>query len=297
MINLKKILGRKARAKIIYSLKFLPDKPYLQLFYFATTGKFINFRNPKGYNEKLQWLKIHDKHPEYSTLVDKVAVRNHIAEQLGEEYLFPLLGYWDSFDKIDFSKLPEKFVLKCNHDSGSTKIIKNKSALTEADFQELNEHFTKKLNRDFFYAGREYPYKNIKPYIIAEELMAEEGSPDKSIEDYKFFCFNGEPKVVLIVTDRNTDCRFDYFDMDFNHLDIIDHCPHADKPIEKPQNFDKMKEIAAKLTKGMKSVRMDLYEINGKIYFGEYTFFSGGGFDLYKQPEWERQMGDWIDLS
>lgn len=297
MFDLKKILGRNIREKLMYGLSFLPDKMYLQIFYFATTGKFINFKNPKGYNEKLQWLKVNNRRPEYSSLVDKLAVREHIKEVLGEEYLFPLLGYWENFDDIDFSALPEQFVLKCNHDSGSTKVIKDKSALTEENIAELKSHFDRRMKRDFFYAGREYPYKGIKPYIIAEQMMIDEAHPENSIEDYKFFCFNGEPKVVLIVTDRSTDCRFDYFDMNFNHLDIIDHCPHSDKQISKPKCFDEMKEIAARLSKNMKTVRMDLYEINGKIYFGEYTFFSGGGFDLYVQPEWERQMGDWIDLS
>ncbi len=297
MFVLKKILGRNIRGKLMDALIFLPDKPYLQLFYFATTGKFINFKKPVGFNEKLQWLKLNDRHPEYSKLVDKLAVREHIKETLGEEYLFPLLGYWESFDEIDFSKLPEQFVLKCNHDSGSTKVIKSKSALTAEDMEALRKFFKRRLKYDFFYAGREYPYKGIKPYIMAEQMMIDDKNPESSIEDYKFFCFNGEPKVVLIVTDRSTDCRFDYFDMDFNHLDIIDHCPHSDKIINKPARFDEMKEIAAKLSQGMKTVRMDLYEINGKIYFGEYTFFSGGGFDLYVQPEWERQMGDWIDLS
>ncbi len=294
MFNLKKLLGRNVRGKIMYSLKFLPDKPYLQMFYFATTGKFINFKNPQGYNEKLQWLKINNKHPEYGPLVDKLAVRDHIKKELGEEYLFPLLGAYESFDDIDFSSLPNQFVMKCNHDSGSTKIIKDKASLSEEDMKELRQHFTKKLNRDFFYAGREYPYKGIKPYIMIEKLMVDEGKSD--ITDYKFFCFDGVPKVVLIATDRQTNCRFDYFDMDFNHLDIIDHCPQSEKPIDKPVCFDQMKELASKLSQGIKTVRMDFYEINGQIYFGEYTFFSGGGFDLYIQPEWEKQMGDWVNV-
>lgn len=296
MINLKKLLGQNARVNLMYALRFLPDKLYLQLFYFATSGKFINFKNPVGYNEKLQWLKLNNKRPEYSKLVDKFAVREHIEKELGSEYLFPLLGHYERFEDIDFDALPEKFVLKCNHDSGSTKIV-TKSELTKEKMKELKKHFNTRVRRDFYHAGREYPYKGIKPYIMAEQLMTYDDAPDKSIEDYKFFCFDGVPKVVLIATDRQTDCRFDYFDMDFNHLDIIDHHPHADKPIPKPECFEEMKELAARLSKGMTTVRMDFYEINGKIYFGEYTFFSGGGFDIYVQPEWEKQMGDWIVLS
>ena len=281
----------------MHALSFLPDKPYLQLFYFATTRKFINFKNPKGFNEKLQWLKVNDKRPEYSQLVDKLAVRDHIAEILGEEYLFPLLGKWESFNDIDFDSLPNQFVLKCNHDSGSTKVIKDKSALTQADFDEMNEFYTRRLNRDFFFAGREYPYKGIKPYIIAEQLMVDETTPEKSIEDYKFFCFNGEPKVMFIATDRATDCKFDFFDMDFNHLDLVNIHPNADKPIEKPEKFEEMKDLAAKLSKGMRHVRIDLYELNGKIYFGEYTFFHGGGFQLCHPDKWERTLGECIDIT
>lgn len=296
MIDLKKFFSPSFRGKIMYLLSFLPDKPYLQLFYFATTGKFINFKNPKGFNEKLQWLKVNDKHSEYTKLVDKLAVREHIKETLGEEYLFPILGCWESFDEIDFDTLPEKFVLKCNHDSGSTKVIKNMSELTEEKLNELRAFFKKRLRRDFFYAGREYPYKKIKPYIIAEQFMVDESAPEKSIEDYKFFCFNGEPKIMFVATDRNVDVKFDFFDMDFNHLDIVNIHPQSGKNLEKPVMFDEMKKIAAKLSKGIKHVRIDLYELNGKIYFGEYTFFHGGGFSLFYPSEWERKLGDWIDI-
>lgn len=297
MIDLRNIFSRDFRSKMMYALSFLPDKMYLQLFYFATTRKFINFKNPKGFCEKIQWLKVNDRRLEYSQLVDKLAVRDHITEVLGEEYLFPLLGKWESFQDIDFDSLPEQFVIKCNHDSGSTKVIKNKSLLTAEEINEMKEFYSARLKQDFYYAGREYPYKGIKPYIIAEQLMTDETAPEKSIEDYKFFCFNGEPKVMFIATDRATDCKFDFFDMNFNHLDLVNIHPNADKPIPKPEKFDEMKELAAKLSQGMRHVRIDLYELNGKIYFGEYTFFHGGGFQLCHPEKWERQLGDWIDIS
>lgn len=297
MIDLRNIFSRDFRSKMMYALSFLPDKMYLQLFYFATTRKFINFKNPKGFCEKIQWLKVNDRRLEYSQLVDKLAVRDHITEVLGEEYLFPLLGKWESFQDIDFDSLPEQFVIKCNHDSGSTKVIKNKSLLTAEEINEMKEFYSARLKQDFYYAGREYPYKGIKPYIIAEQLMTDETAPEKSIEDYKFFCFNGEPKVMFIATDRATDCKFDFFDMNFNHLDLVNIHPNADKPIPKPEKFDEMKELAAKLSQGMRHVRIDLYELNGKIYFGEYTFFHGGGFQLCHPEKWERQLGDWIDIT
>lgn len=296
MVDLRKIFCPKVRGKVMYGLSFLPDKLYLQIFYFATTGKFINFKNPKGFNEKQQWLKVNNRHQEYSKLVDKLRVRDHINEQLGEGHVFDILGYWKSFDDIDFDKLPDSFVLKCNHDSGSTTVIRDKSKLTEEDFERMRKLYTKRLSKDFFYAGREYPYKNLDRYIMAEKLMIDEENPEKSIEDYKFFCFNGEPKVMFVATDRSTDCRFDFFDMDFNHLDLINIHPNADKPIKKPEMFEEMKEIAAKLSKDIPFVRIDLYQLNGKIYFGEYTFFHGGGFQLCHPAKWERQLGDWIDI-
>jgi len=297
MIDLRKYFNRKVRGAVMYALSFLPDKLYLQLFYFSTTGRLINFKNPKGYNEKLQWLKVNDRRPEYSRLVDKLALREHIAEVLGEEYLFPLLGHWEKFDDIDFDKLPDRFVLKCNHDSGSVKVIKDKSELTPEYLEELRAFYTKKLSRDFYYAGREYPYKGMKRCIMAEQFMVDERNPDSAIDDFKFFCFNGEPKMMFVATDRSTDCKFDFYDMEFNHLDIFNIHPNADKPIEKPALFEEMKALAAKLSQGMRHVRIDFYELNGRIYFGEYTFFHGGGFQLFHPEEWERRLGDWIDIS
>ena len=296
MIDLRKILGPQVRGKLMYGLSFLPDALYLRIFYFATTGRMLHLKNPKGYNEKLQWLKLHARNPAYRELVDKLALREHIKACLGEDYLFPLLGQWRTFDEIDFSTLPEQFVLKCNHDSGSTKVITNKSAMTQEEKRLLKAHFDRKMKHDFYYAGREYPYKGIQRYILAEQLMVDESDPSHSLEDYKFFCFDGEPKLMFVATDRSTDCRFDFFDMDFNHLDIQNIHPNADKPIQKPEKFEEMKQIAAELSKGMRQVRIDLYELNGRIYFGEYTFFHGGGFRLFEPEEWERRLGDWIEI-
>lgn len=296
-MDLKKILSRKVRGKLMDSLTFLPDELYIRLFFFAVTGKTLNLKDPQTFEEKQQWLKLHDQHPEYSELVDKLAVRKHIDECLGKGHCFPLLGVWDRFEDIDFKSLPDEFALKCNHDSGSTKIIHNKSFLTESDISALEKHFNARLKQDFFKAGREYPYKGIKPCIIAEQLMHDAQNPEKDIEDYKFFCFDGEPKIMFVATDRSTDCRFDFFDMDFHHLDITNIHPQSGKTIEKPAQFDKMKQIAAKLSKGMKFVRVDLYQLNGNVYFGEYTFFHGGGFCEFYPKEWENRLGEWIQLE
>lgn len=297
MINLKRIIPRNLREEIMYALSFLPDEPYIKLFYYCTTGRKLNLKNPKGFNEKLNWLKLHDKHLEYSQLADKYAVREHINRVLGEGHLFPLLGKWERFEDIDFSSLPDRFVLKCNHDSGSVKIIHDKSLLTEKEKRNLQLFYNKRLKRNFFYAGREYCYKGIdNRYILAEQLMEEESNPGGSIEDFKFYCFDGKPLIMLIVTDRETDCRFDYFDMNFHHLDIMRRHPNAGKRIEKPAMFEEMKQIATVLSQEMRCVRIDLYQLNGKIYFGEYTFFPGGGFELFRPNKWERQLGEFIHL-
>lgn len=174
-------------------------------------------------------------------------------------------------------------MLKCNHDSGSVKIIKSKS---DIDHEKLNKFFEDRLKLNPYVIGREYPYKNVKPMIMAEAYMTPQGEED--INDYKFFCFNGKPEIMFIATDRSTDVKFDFFDMDFNHLDIVNIHPQSGNEIEKPKNFDKMVEIAAKLSQGMKFVRIDLYDVNGKIYFGEYTFFHGGGFWPFSPTEWEK---------
>ncbi|MBO5357299.1 MAG: glycosyl transferase [Clostridia bacterium] len=292
-MDYKKIFkSREFRLKLINCLRFIPNKPYLKMVYKVKTGKKLNLKNPKGFCEKLNWLKINKIHPEYTDLVDKIKVREYITEKLGEDICFPVYGQWERYEDIDFEKLPNEFVLKCNHDSGSVKIIKDKSTI---DHKELSKFFKARLKINPYAIGREYPYKNVKPMIMAEKFMTPEGESD--INDYKFFCFNGKPEIMFIATERSIDCKFDFFDMEFNHLDIENIHPMSDKNIEKPALFDEMKKIAAKLSEGMESVRIDLYQINGKVYFGEFTFFHGGGFWPFTPEVWEEKLGDLIDLS
>ena len=292
MIDYKKIVrSRELRIKISNFLSFVPDRPYLKMVYYMKTGEHLNLDNPVGFNEKQNWLKLHDIHPEYTRLVDKYEVRSVIREILGDGYMFPMLGVWDKYDSIDFSSLPEQFVLKCTHDSQSVKIVTNKSSINHDDFRKF---YTGRLKINPFNMGREYPYKNVRPRIIAEELMVAEGG----INDYKFFCFDGKPEIMFIATDRASgDTRFDFFDMEFNHLDIVNIHPQSDKgDIKKPVCFEEMKQIAAKCSRGMKFVRIDLYEINGRVYFGEYTFFHGGAFWPMKPEHWEKDLGDLIKI-
>lgn len=284
------------RDKIMNALSFLPDKLYLQLFYFACEGKFINFKKPVTFCDKMNWLKIYDRHPEYSKLADKLAVRDFIKEEFGEKYLFPIYGYWRSFDQIDFDQLPEQFVLKCNHDSGSVKIIKDKKELTEEEIDELRKFYDRRLKKDFFFAGREFPYKGIERYVFAEKYMKGSKNDLEAFEDYKFMCFNGVPKIMYIESERDIGVKMDAYDMDFCPVDIEGDKPKSGRIIEKPCYFDEMKAMAEKLAKGIKFVRIDFRVLDNQVYFGEFTFYDNGGFRSFRPEEWDCKLASWIDL-
>ncbi len=285
---IRRVIARLAREGVF---NFLPDKAFLKLLFWARTGKRLNLKNPRTYNEKLQWLKLYDRNPEYTKMVDKYEVRKYISEKIGEEYLIPLLGVWESFDEIDFDSLPEQFVLKCTHDSGGLVICKDKSKL---DLAVAKKKINKCLKRNFYKYNREWVYKNVKPRIIAEKYMVDESGTE--LKDYKFFCFDGEPRAMFIATDRPHDTRFDFFDMQFNHLPFLNGHPMATKEIKKPTGFDKMAELSRILSADMRHVRTDFYDINGKIYFGEITFFHHSGFTPFEPEEWDYKFGEWINL-
>lgn len=279
--------------KIKYALRFVPDKAYIQLYYFLRFRRFCNFKNPKTYNEKLNWLKLHDHNPDYEKMVDKSTAKNYAASIIGEQYIIPTLGVWDSFDEIEFDEMPNQFVLKCTHDSEGLIIVKDKSQL---DFKKAKFKMESALKQNFFYIGREWCYKNIKPRILAEQYM--EDSIDKELRDYKFFCFDGEPKALFIATDRGIDqTKFDYFDTEFNHLDFIQSYPNSETPIREPINFGKMIELSRILSRGMKHVRVDLYEINNQVYFGELTFYHYSGLVPFIPEKWDCIFGGWLDIS
>lgn len=293
MFDYKKIISnRELRLKLINLLRFIPDKPYLKMVYRIKTGKKLNLKQPKTFCDKLNWMKLYDRHPEHTRLVDKVAVRDYLKEVLGEDICIPMLGAWDHYDEIDFDTLPEKFVLKCNHDSGSVKIITDKAAINHA---EMRSFYESRLKQNPFVLGREYPYRDVCPKIYAEQYMVPQG--DQDINDYKFFCFHGKPEILFVATERSTDCKFDFFDMEFRHLDIVNIHPQSEHSVPKPQTFEEMKRLAAKLSAGMKFVRIDLYEINGKVYFSEFTMYHAGGFWPMTPEEWEYKLGDLIQLN
>ena len=272
----------------------LTDEEYLKRKYKARMGCNLDLENPKTFNEKLQWLKIHDRKPIYTTMVDKYEVKRYVADLIGEEYIIPTLSVWEHFDDIDFDKLPEQFVLKCTHDSGGLVICRDKNKF---DKKAAKKKIEKCLKRNYYYQGREWPYKNVKPRILAEKYM--EDNTTQELRDYKFFCFNGEVKALYIASERqksNIETKFDFFDTDFNHLDIKNGHPNALVTPRKPVNFNKMKELSSKLSIGIPHLRVDFYEVDNKIYFGELTFSHMSGLMPFEPEEWDRVFGDWILL-
>lgn len=272
----------------------MDDKKYIEKLFKASMGYHLDLDNPKTINEKLQWLKLYNRKPEYTTMVDKYKVRDYIADKIGEEYLIPLIGVWDDSDDIDFDSLPNKFVLKCNHNSGlGMCICKDKSKL---DINNAKKELQNGLEQNYYLTGREWPYKNVSRKIIAEKYMEQEDGKD--LRDYKFYCFDGKAKVLGIYQDRNTDKETtgDFFDMDFNWLDFTFNIPNAKVKPSKPSHFEEMRKIAEILSEGIPHVRVDLYLSNDKIYFGELTFFDGSGFDKIEPIEWDIKLGSWIKL-
>lgn len=265
----------------------LPDKLYLKLVYRIRTGKKLNIENPQTFNEKIQWMKVNDRNPFYTVIADKYAVRDYVKEKVGEEYLTRLYGVYDSVEEIPFEKLPEQFVLKATHDSGGCIICHDKN---ELDVKQAKKKLGKLLKRNFWWKGREWCYKDITPRIICEELLQDNVLND--LLDYKFFCFNGEPQMLFVATDRGKGTKFDFFDLDFKHLDIKNHYPNTTKEIAKPQNFEKMIELARVLATDFKQVRVDFYNIGGKIYFGELTLYHFSGMENFEPVEWEYKLGE-----
>lgn len=274
--------------------RIFPDKTYLSLKYKYKMGCFLNLNNPQTFNEKLQWLKLYDRKPEYTTMVDKYAVKKYVADIIGEEYIIPTLGVWNHFDEIDFDKLPNKFVLKCTHDSGGLVICKDKDKL---DLKVARQKIEKPLKQNYYWSGREWPYKDVKPRIIAEPYM--EDSKAHELIDYKFMCFNGKVRCSFTCSERfsKDGLKVTFFDKDWNVMPFERHYHVSKNPPKKPINYDKMIQFSEQLSKGIPFVRVDFYEINGQLYFGELTFYPGGGFEEFTPEEWDYKLGDFLKLK
>lgn len=273
---------------------WMDDETYLKIAYKVKMGKKLNLNPPVTYNEKLQWLKLHDRNPIYTKWVDKYEAKLLAAQVIGDEYIIPTLGVWNHFDEIDFDMLPNQFVLKCTHDSGGLVICKDKSKINKASIRKKIESC---LKHNFFDGQREWPYKDINPRIIAEEYMEDGNHPE--LVDYKIMCFHGEPRLIFTCTERysRSGLKVTFFDTLWNKLPFERQYPSSKVEIEKPKQLKKMLQIAQTLSKDIPFVRVDLYEINGKIYFGEQTFFPGSGMEAFSPELWDAELGSWLDLS
>nr|MBQ5604518.1 glycosyl transferase [Bacteroidales bacterium] len=274
--------------------RLFSDETYLKLRWYFLMGYRLPINNPQTFNEKLQWLKLYDRKDIYTTMVDKYEVKEYVSKIIGNEYIIPTIGVWDTVDEIDFDALPNQFVLKCTHDSGGLVICEDKGKL---DIKKAKAKLRECLKFEYFWYGREWPYKNVKPRIIAEQYMVDESGYE--LKDYKFFCFNGCVKALFVATDRgkiNEETKFDFFDENFNHLPFTNGHPNSTKCVMKPQSFDKMKELAALLSKNIPHLRVDFYDINGKVYFGELTFSHWSGMVPFEPEEWDYTFGSWIHL-
>lgn len=276
-----------------WPFRLISDKLYIKIYFKAYQGYKLNLDSPQTFNEKLQWLKLYDRNEKYTMLTDKYMVREYIKNEIGEEYLIPILGAWDNANQINFDKLPNQFVLKCNHDSGSVVICKNKE---ELNIKEAICKLNKALKKQYFWKSREYNYKNIKRKIIAEKYMEDEEEHD--LKDYKFFCFNGEPKFIQVDMGRFTNHIRNFYTTDWNYIPVNFNCYNDEKVIvQKPKKLEEMLSLVKKLSKNFVMVRVDLYQINGKIYFGEMTFHHGGGGDRIRPFEYDKEWGKYIKLD
>lgn len=307
IINVLKKVAKNPRSVIRYlnasgMLNFLSDKTCLRLLWWAETGTRLNLNNPIGFNEKLQWLKVYDHRPEYTKYVDKVLVRDYVKKTIGEKYLVPIIGVFDHPEQIDFNLLPEKFVIKCNHNSGGGMCVcTDKSTINT---KMIRDKLNKELRKNFYYENREWPYKNVVPKLLCEEFIIDKNPMNTSgtLIDYKFHCFNGEPKFLYVGTDdissgTKGELKLSFLDLNWETPPFYrsDHEP-IQTEIKKPDCLDEMIDIARKLSKGIPFVRVDLYWVNNQILFSEMTFFPGGGYGFFSPEEWEIKLGEWISL-
>lgn len=287
---------RKIGVALVHRMEWLPDKIYLRLLYLFEMGKRLNIRPPQTFQEKLQYLKLFNRKEEYSMMVDKYAVKEYISKIIGSEYIIPTIGVWEHFDDINFDELPEQFVLKTTHGGGSCGVVicRDKKLLNKA---EAKLKLETSLKTDIFKSYREWPYKDVPRRIIAEELLKMPNTTE--LQDYKFFCFDGIPQFLKVDFNRFIEHHANYYDMNWNLLPFgeADLPPIPNHKESKPLNFDKMISIVNELAKGHKFIRIDLYNVDGKIYFGEMTFFPASGLGHFTPIEWDKKLGDLLKLD
>lgn len=276
------------------AFNWMEDKTYLSLFYWITFGEKIDWTHPCSYNEKLQWLKLNDHNPIYPIIVDKLKMKDWVTDIIGSGYTIPTLGIWDNPCDIDFDSLPNQFVLKWNHDSGSIVVCKDKNTFDKKKALKKLQHGAK-VNG--FWYGREWPYIKVQPKVFAEEYM--EDSKTKELRDYKIFTFNGKAKLLLIASERQkmgVDTKFDFFDMKLRNLKMRNQHENAKVTPLPPTQFETMRKLAETLSHDFIHLRVDFYEVNSKIYIGELTLYHGSGFMTFSPESWYQKLGDYIKL-
>lgn len=293
MDNTNLSIKRRIYRKLCYLFeKVMPDELYIKLMYQVKLGTKCNLKNPQTFDEKLNYLKIHDRRPEYTMMADKYAVRDYVEEQIGEEYLIPCLGVWERVEDIDFEELPNQFVLKCTHDSASVVICTDKSSF---DKESAVKKLTKAMETNYFYGSREWPYKDIKPRVIAEQYTVDESGTE--LKDYKIYCFDGKPELIQVDFGRFVHHERNLYDTDWNFIDKqIEYPKNPNHQIERPKHLEEMLDLAGKLSVGIPSVRIDFYDTFDRVYFGEITFYQEGGFAKFEPEEYAYELGKLIKL-
>ena len=299
MAGLKYYLGKRGSWFFILSrrglLNWMDDETYLKLLFRYSMGYPLDLEHPKTYNEKLQWLKLHDRKPLYTQLVDKLEVKKYVADKIGPEYVVPVIaGPWDSVDEIDFDALPDQFVLKCTHDSGGVVICRDKSSF---DIEAAKAKLAKALRRNFYWANREWPYKDVKPRVFAEQYMGDDSGADSAPNEFQFWCFHGAPRFISAILEphgRNLKCTYD---PNWKRLPYVTSPPVYEKEFSAPPELERMSSFAAMLCPGVPFVRVDFMIFNGRVYVGELTIFPAGGFVQWDPHEADRHVGDMLDLD
>lgn len=291
MLHTPRIFMKKFAHSPLFGL--LPDELALKIQFKNVFLRDLDLKDPKTFNEKLQWLKLYDRKPEYTTMVDKYAAKQYAAAIIGDEHIIPTLGVWDRFEDIDFDDLPDQFVLKCTHGSGDVVICKDKSSF---DREAARKKITKALRTDYYKISREWPYKDVQRKVLAERYMEDDMLGE--LRDYKFFCFNGRVKCFKVDFDRFINHRANYYDREGVLLPFgeVSFPPDPERRIFLPPGLEMMIAFAESLSASIPFLRVDFYYVNGNIYFGESTFYPAAGFGVFTLEEWDRKMGEWLEL-